>query len=427
MTIVLEQNQSAESLVQDMAHAARDAYRILASAESTRKDDALRAAAASLRANMAGLLEANAADMAYGRQKALSDALLDRLMLNEARIEAMAAGLEAIADLPDPVGKQLDAFDGKANGLHIRKVSVPLGVIGIIYESRPNVTADAAALCLKAGNAAILRGGSESLHSSQAIVRCLHEGLRHAGLPEAAVQLVATREREAVGAMLRASGLIDVIIPRGGLSLTQRVAEESRVPTLLHLDGNCHSYVHASADIDMAIEVIFNAKLRRTGVCGATESLLIDEAIIDLALPRISEKLIGAGCEMVGDARAQQTDSRIGAAGEADWGTEYLTAKLSVKTVSGLDDAIAHINRYGSHHTDAILAEDVAAQARFAAEVDSAIVMINSSTQFADGGEFGMGAEIGIATGRLHARGPVGCEQLVTYKYVVSSDGAVRA
>ena len=427
MTQTLEQNISAEDLITQMGAAARTAYRTLATASASAKNQALRAAAAELRTQTPALLEANAKDMAYGREKGLSDAMLDRLALDKSRIEGMAKGLEAIAELPDPVGKSLSEWDGPNNGLHIQKVTVPLGVIGIIYESRPNVTADAGALCLKSGNAAILRGGSDSLHSSAAIVACLHAGLRAAELPEAAIQLIPTRDRAAVGAMLKAAGLIDVIVPRGGLSLTQRVADESHIPTILHLDGNCHSYVHASADAQVAADVIFNAKLRRTGICGATESIVIDEAIVDSVLPKIVSKLMGGGCEIVGDNRAQAADERINAATPEDWGTEYLAAKVSVKTVSGLQDAIAHINHYSSHHTDCIIAADASAQQQFATEIDSAIVMINSSTQFADGGEFGMGAEIGISTGRLHARGPVGCDQLVTYKYVVASDGATRA
>ncbi len=427
MTQTLEQNISADELITQMGNAARTAYRTLATASAAAKNQALRAAAAELRAQTPALLAANAKDMAFGREKKLSDAMLDRLALDESRIEGMAKGLESIAELPDPVGKPLTEWDGPNNGLHIQKVTVPLGVIGIIYESRPNVTADAGALCLKSGNAAILRGGSDSLHSSAAIVACLHAGLRAAGLPEAAIQLIPTRDRAAVGAMLTATGLIDVIVPRGGLSLTQRVADESRIPTILHLDGNCHSYVHASADAQVATDVIFNAKLRRTGICGATESIVIDEAIVDSVLTKIVSKLLDAGCEVVGDNRAQAADARIHAASDEDWGTEYLAAKVSVKTVSGLQEAITHINRYSSHHTDCIIATDAAAQKQFATEIDSAIVMINSSTQFADGGEFGMGAEIGISTGRLHARGPVGCDQLVTYKYIVTSDGATRA
>ena len=422
----VEKETAIEEHMQQMGEAARAAYRELATASTRQKDEALRHAATALRERTAALLEANAKDMAFGREKGLSDAMLDRLALDETRIEAMAKGLENIAALPDPVGKELAAWDGPQNGLHIKRVSVPLGVIGIIYESRPNVTADAGALCLKSGNAAILRGGSESLHSSGAIVGCLHEGLSKAGLPKEAVQLVPTRDRAAVGAMLTMVGLIDVIVPRGGLSLTQRVAEQSRIPTILHLDGNCHSYVHSSAAAAKAVELILNSKMRRTGICGATESLVIDEAVVDTLLPKIVDRLMGAGCVIVGDRRAQTADDRIGAATDEDWGTEYLAAKLSVKTVSGIDEAMTHINHYSSHHTDAIIAEDKDAQALFCNRIDSAIVMVNSSTQFADGGEFGMGAEIGISTGRLHARGPVGCDQLTTYKYVVASDGATR-
>lgn len=418
---------SPAETVRLMAEHARDAYRQLATASSEQKNQALKEAAASLRASKSALLAANEKDLAYAKEKQISAALLDRLTLNPERIEAMATGLEAIAGFADPVGRELGAWDGNKNGLRIRKVSVPLGVIGIIYESRPNVTADAGALCLKSGNAAILRGGSESLHSSTAIVECLHQGLKKAGLPLEAIQLVPTREREAVGAMLTATGLIDVIVPRGGLSLTRRVAEESRVPTILHLDGNCHSYIHQAADPDKAIRIVVNAKMRRTGICGATESIVIDESIAVNILPQLTEALIEKGCALCGDDTAQAADARISPAEESDWKTEYLSPKLSVKTVSGLEAAIEHINCYSSHHTDVIISEDEAAQARFAREIDSAIVMINSSSQFADGGEFGMGAEIGISTGRLHARGPVGADQLTTYKYIVSSDGAIRS
>ena len=414
-------------IMRSLGEHAREAYRSLAQASAQQKDTALKAAAAHLRENESAILSANAKDLAFGREKQLSPALLDRLELSPARIESIAKGLEDIAALPDPVGRELSAFEGRNNGLHIRRVSVPLGVIGIIYESRPNVTADAAGLCIKSGNAAILRGGSECLHSSSAIAASLHTGLKKAGLPEHAVQMVPVRDRAAVGEMLTMTRYIDIIVPRGGKSLTQRIQEESRIPTILHLDGNCHTYVHSKANLDQAVSIIANAKMRRTGICGATESLIIDESIIDKALPEIADRLIALGCELRGDARAKQADSRLNSANEDDWGTEYLDAILSVKTVRTLDEAIAHINRYGSHHTDAILTEDAAAAEQFTREIDSAIVMVNSSTQFADGGEFGMGAEIGISTGRLHARGPVGCEQLTTYKYVVSSDGAIRS
>jgi glutamate-5-semialdehyde dehydrogenase len=415
------------ALMHDLGERARTAYRQLMISDSTSRNEALQHGAAALRTQQKAILEANAKDMAQAKQKGLTGSMLDRLELTADRIEAMAKGLEAIAALPDPLGQKLKEWDVAHNGLHITRVSVPLGVIGIIYESRPNVTADAGALCLKSGNAAILRGGSESLNSSAAIVAAMHEGLRQAGLSQDAIQLVPTRDREAVGEMLRMTQHIDVIVPRGGKSLTERVITESRIPTIQHLDGNCHTYLHANVDPAKAVKITLNAKMRRTGICGATESIVIDEAIVDSMLPQVASALIEKGCEVRGDARAQKADSRLKPAQESDWGTEYLEAIVSVKTVKGLDEAIHHINRYSSHHTDAILTEDKAAAERFSQQVDSAIVMINSSTQFADGGEFGMGAEIGISTGRLHARGPVGCDQLVTYKYLVESDGAVRA
>ena len=330
-----------------------------------------------------------------------------------------------LAELPDPVGDVLAEWE-RPNGLSIQRIAVPLGVIGIIYESRPNVTADAGALCLKSGNAAILRGGSESFHSSTAIAECLHAGLKEAGLPEAAVQLVPTTDRAAVGEMLHMVGLIDVIVPRGGRSLTERVQNDSRVPTLLHLDGNCHTYIHAKADPKKAVDVVVNAKMRRTGICGATESLVIDQAVAPLILPKLVDALAEKSCTLKGDKAAQTADSRIQAATDEDWGTEYLDAILSVKVVDGPDEAIAHVNRYSSHHTDAIITEDTAVADAYCQKVDSAIVMHNASTQYADGGEFGMGAEIGIATGRLHARGPVGAAQLTTYKYVVRGNGQTR-
>ena len=407
-----------------LAERSRAAYGALATASSDQKNQALRAAADTLRAQQEALLSANGRDMQAGRDAKLSKAMLDRLELSPARIEAMAAGLEAIAELPDPVGRIMSEWD--SGKLHIQRVSVPLGVIGIIYESRPNVTADAGGLCIKSGNAAILRGGSDSFHSSMLIASCLHEGLRKAGLPEDAIQLVPTTDRAAVGEMLTLTGLIDIIVPRGGKSLTERIARESRIPTIQHLDGNCHTYIHAAADAAKAVEVTLNAKMRRTGICGATESLIVDESVIDSILPPIVDALMEKNCVLRGDARACQADNRLDKAKEEDWGTEYLDAILSVKTVKGVEEAVAHVNRYGSHHTDAIITEDEAAAATFSREVDSAIVMVNTSTQYADGGEFGMGAEIGISTGRLHARGPVGAEQLTTYKYVVTSDGAAR-
>lgn len=414
-----------QMLMQQIGENARAAYKQLATASEAQKNEALLAAAQALRTEMPQILTANAKDMDAARANGITGAMLERLQLNESRVEAMAKGLEAIAKLADPVGDILTEWE-RPNGLKIARVAVPLGVIGIIYESRPNVTADAGALCLKAGNAAILRGGSDSIHSSQAIAACLHTGLKKAGLPEAAIQLVPTTDRAAVGTMLSMNGVIDVIIPRGGKSLTSRVEQESRVPTLLHLDGNCHTYIHSSAKADMAKTILENAKMRRTGICGATESLLIDRAIAAHQLPSLVEALITVGCEIRGDAEAQKIDARIKTATEEDWGTEYLDAILSVKIVSDVNEAIAHINHYGSHHTDAILAEDSSAVEHFMNGVDSAIVMVNASTQFADGSEFGMGAEIGIATGRLHARGPVGAAQLTTYKYVVRGTGQIR-
>lgn len=404
---------------------AKAAFSALALATTEQKNTALIHAAKSLRRHTANIIQANRADVEAAKKAGAAASLLDRLLLNEARIEAMALALESIAAMPDVVGDTLAEWD-RPNGLTISRVVVPLGVIGIIYESRPNVTADAGALCLKSNNAVILRGGSESLLSSQAILKCLHEGLRAAQLPEAAIQLVPTTDREAVNIMLHMSGIIDVIIPRGGKSLTSLVQQESRVPTLLHLDGNCHTYIHAKANPDMVEKIVLNAKMRRTGVCGATESLVIDKAIASKIVPSIVKSLASASCELRGDAQAQKIDNRIKPASEEDWGTEYLDAILSIKIVEDIDEAISHINRYGSHHTDAIITDDKAAAELFCHKIDSAIVMHNTSTQFADGGEFGMGAEIGIATGRLHARGPVGAAQLTTYKYVVRGKGQIR-
>ena len=404
---------------------ARAAATLLATTPRAAKDRALRAAATALRARKDDVEAANARDLAAGRAKGLGAALLDRLALNGARIEAMAASLELIADLDDPIGVELRRWQ-RPNGLDIARVAVPLGVVGIIYESRPNVTVDAGSLCLKAGNAVILRGGSESFHSSQALVAVLRRGLEAAGLPPGAIQLVPTTDRAAVGRLLRMSGEVDVIVPRGGRSLIERVQAESRIPVLAHLDGNCHVYLHASAEPGMAVAVARNAKLRRTGVCGAAETLLCDEAAAADLLPPVLDALIEGGCTIRGDAATRALEPRAEAASEADWSTEYLAPILAVRVVADVDAAIAHVNRYGSHHTDAIVAEDMPAVDRFLSRVDSAIVLHNASTQFADGGEFGMGAEIGIATGRLHARGPVGVEQLTTYKYVVRGTGQIR-
>jgi len=404
---------------------ARGAGRILANAPHEAKDGALRAAAESLRERRAELLAANEEDMAGARERKLGAAMLDRLALDAKRIDAMAAGLETIAALPDPVGEEMARWR-RPNGLDIARVRVPLGVVGIIYESRPNVTADAGALCLKAGNASILRGGSESFHSSRAIVACLGDGLAAAGLPEAAIQLVPTVEREAVGIILTMADHIDVIVPRGGRSLIERVQKESRIPVLAHLEGICHVYLDRAADPKMALEITLNAKMRRTGICGAAETLLVDEPVAGTLLPPVIEALIEAGCEVRGDPEVRLLDERVRPASEADWSTEYLDAILSIRIVDGVAGAIEHIDRYGSSHTESIVTADQAAAERFLAEVDSAIVMHNASTQFADGGEFGMGAEIGISTGRLHARGPVGVEQLTSFKYVVRGSGQIR-
>lgn len=413
-------------IVQKLAEHAREASHVLGVAGCEARDEALRNGAEEIRCRASEILNANAKDIAFGKDKGLSDAMLDRLLLNEERIEAMAGGLETVAKLPDPLGRIIDQRE-RPNGLQIARVSVPLGVIGIIYESRPNVTADAGALCLKSGNAALLRGGSESLHSSGSIAACLQNGLEAAGLPAVAVQTIPIRDRAAVGAMLRMSNLIDFIVPRGGRSLIERVMEESRIPVIAHLDGNCHVYLHASADPEMACRIVLNAKMRRTGICGAAESLIVDKEIARQLLPKILDELSEAGCEVRGDLMAQQSDPRITPASDEDWSTEYLDKIISVRIVDGPEEAIRHVNQYGSHHTDSIVAEDITVAESFLANVDSAIVLHNASTQFADGGEFGMGAEIGISTGKLHARGPVGAEQLTSYKYVVRGTGQCRA
>ena len=408
-----------------LGRAARAAAAELAHADPGTKTRALEAAAGTLRHRMADLLTANAKDMEAARAKGLSSAMLDRLALDPARIEAMAEGLEAIARFPDPVGRVLAEWE-RPNGLKIARVSVPLGVIGIIYESRPNVTSDAGGLCLRSGNAVILRGGSESFNSSAAILECLQAGLREAGLPEAAIQRVPTRDRAAVGILLTMDDYVDIIVPRGGRGLIERVQNESRIPVIAHLEGLCHTYVHAAADPEMARRIALNAKMRRTGICGATETLLIDRAIAQDQLGPILDDLVAAGCEIRGDETVCRLEPRATPATPEDWDTEYLDAILSVKVVDGLDAAIAHIERHGSHHTDAIVTADTAAAEAFLDRVDSAIVLHNASTQYADGGEFGMGAEIGISTGRLHARGPVGAEQLTSYKYLVRGAGQVR-
>jgi glutamate-5-semialdehyde dehydrogenase len=405
--------------------AARQAASALALATSAQKVDALRAAAASLRASTEEVLAANARDLEGARSAALSAAMLDRLLLDGKRVEAMAKGLEEVASLPDPIGKVAEEWT-RPNGLRIARVLVPLGVIGIIYESRPNVTADAGGLCLKSGNAAILRGGSESFHSSRAIVACLQRGLLAAGLPAEAVQLVPTRDRAAVGLMLTMSESIDIIVPRGGRSLIERVQRESRIPVIAHLEGLCHVYVDGAADLEKARAITLNAKMRRTGVCGAAETLLVDRAVAATHLRPILDDLRAKGCEVRGDEATRVIDPAAKPATEADWSTEYLDAIISVRVVDGVAGAIEHVNRYGSHHTDAIVTEDESRAERFLREIDSAIVLVNASTQFADGGEFGFGAEIGISTGKLHARGPVGAEQLTSYKYVVRGTGQTR-
>ncbi|MBI2586856.1 MAG: glutamate-5-semialdehyde dehydrogenase [Rhodospirillales bacterium] len=418
-------SKAIRALMRRIGKAAKAAARALALAPSAAKNKALREAAASLRRRKNEILSENAKDMAAAEKKGLTAAMLDRLRLTDERLEETAKGLDEIAELPDPVGTITAEWD-RPNGLHIQRLRVPLGVIGVIFESRPNVTADAGGLCLKAGNAAILRGGSESFHSSQAIMESLSVGLQAAGLPEAAIQLVPTRDRAAVGEMLTMTGLIDVIVPRGGKSLVERISAKSRVPLFKHLEGNCHSYVNKDADPEMARKVVLNAKMRRTGICGATEKLLIDRVAVKGMLKPILDDLIAAGCEVRGDAEARAADPRVKPATAADWDTEYLDSIIAVKVVDGVDEAIEHIARHGSNHTDSIITGNAEAAEKFLKNVDSAIVLVNASTQFADGGEFGMGAEIGISTGKLHARGPVGVEQLTSMKYVVRGDGQCR-
>jgi glutamate-5-semialdehyde dehydrogenase len=411
--------------MQRIGAAARAAAPALATAPRERKDRALRQAAAAVRDARAALLAANAIDIETAKKANATNAFIDRVALDDKRVESIAKGLEEIAAQPDPVGHVQEEWT-RPNGLKIARVSVPFGVVGIIYEARPNVTADAGGLCLKSGNAAILRGGSESFESSKVLVDCLHDGLRAANLPESCVQLVPTRDREAVGHMLKMSAQIDVIVPRGGKALIARVMDEARIPVIAHLEGLCHTYVHSAAEVEMARSVVFNAKMRRTGVCGATETLLVDREVAVTHLPPILHDLFKAGCEVRGTEEVQRMDPRIMPASEEDWRTEYLDAMLSVKLVDGLDEAVAHINRYGSHHTDAIVTGDAKAADKFIETVDSAIVLHNTSTQFADGGEFGFGAEIGISTGRLPPRGPVGAAQLTSYKYVVRGTGQTR-
>jgi len=410
----------------EIGRRARAAARILALAPAEQKNRALELMAGAIRAQSPAILSANAEDIAEARSAGVAGAFLDRLALDAARVEAIAAGIDVVRALKDPIGVVTESWT-RPNGLRIERVRVPLGVIGIIYESRPNVTADAGVLCLKAGNAAILRGGSDSLRSSRAILVALAEGLRGAGLPEAAIQLVPTRDRTAVGLMLAGlDGDIDVIVPRGGKGLVARVQAEARVPVFAHLEGVCHVFVHRAAALGLAKKIVLNAKMRRTGVCGAAETLLVDRGCAATHLKPLTDMLAEAGCEIRGDAATLAVDKRAKAANEEDWGTEYLDAIIAVKVVEDISAAIEHIERYGSHHTDAIVTDDAEAADRFLREVDSAIVLHNASTQFADGGEFGFGAEIGIATGRLHARGPVGVDQLTTFKYRIHGSGQTR-
>ncbi len=423
MATKIDTQTDCTEIVEQLALAARKAQRVLARKSDAEKAAALKYAADALREAAPAILEANAKDMAAGEERGLTGALLDRLRLDESRLEGIASALEAVADLPDPVGQVIDKTT-PANGLQLSRVRIPIGLIGIIYESRPNVTADAAALCVRSGNATLLRGGSEAVHTNHAIHAALVKGLEKGGIPAETVQLLPTQDRAAVGAMLKAAGLIDMIIPRGGKSLVERVQNDARVPVLAHLDGICHTYIHASADPQMAKDIAVNAKMRRTGICGAMESLLLDSRFP--ASGDIVAALLDTGCELRGDARACALDTRIKPATAEDWDTEYLDAVLSVAIVDSLDDALDHIAAHSSGHTDAIVTSDEAAAERFLAEVDSAIVMVNASSQFADGGEFGLGAEIGIATGRLHARGPVALEGLTTYKWQARGKGQTR-
>jgi glutamate-5-semialdehyde dehydrogenase len=417
---------SNSELMLTLGRAAREAARILALAPTAQKNEALKAMAAKIRRSAADILSENKRDLENAKLKDLKGSFLDRLTLNEQRLDAMAQGLDEIAALPDPVGQVMSTWT-RPNGLAISRVRVPIGVIGIIYESRPNVTADAGGLCLKSGNAAILRGGSDSFHSSAAIIACLQRGLDIAGLPRTAIQMVPNADRDCVGLMLEGlGGTIDLIVPRGGKSLVARVQQDARVPVFSHLEGICHVYIDKAADPQMARKVTLNAKMRRTGICGSAETILIDRAAAETNLKPIIGTLIDAGCEVRGDAATMAADPRVKPATEEDWGTEYLDAIVSMKVVDGVEEAMAHIARYGSQHTDSIITEDAATAERFLNEVDSAIVLHNASTQFADGGEFGFGAEIGIATGKLHARGPVGVEQLTTFKYQVRGTGQTR-
>ena len=409
-----------------LGEAARASAMTLATTTGELRNAALAAAAAILRERSNEIVSANAQDMAAARERGLSGAMLDRLLLDDERVAAMASGIEAIIGLRDPIGRILEEWE-RPNGLRIQRVAVPLGVIGIIYESRPNVTADAAALCVKSGNAVILRGGSESFRSSMAIYECLRDGLVSAGLPAEAVQMVPTTDRAAVGFLLSSMAeWVDVVVPRGGKNLIKRVQDEARVPVIGHLEGICHVYLHAGADVDMARDVVLNAKMRRTGICGAAETVLVDSAAANVLLPVVCDALQEAGCAIRGDDKVTAIVEQATPATDEDWSTEYLDAIVSIRVVDDIEQAIDHIRRYGSGHTESIVTGDTEAAEQFLREVDSAIVLQNASTQFADGGEFGMGAEIGIATGRIHARGPVGADQLTSYKYVVRGSGQVR-
>lgn len=414
-------------MMDGLGRRAREAASELAVCPASRRNEALRAAAQSIRENTDRILDANRADLTAAENQGLSSATLDRLALDPERLESMSAGLEAVAGLPDPVGRVLAEWD-RPNGLHIQRIAVPLGVIGVIYESRPNVTADAAGLCTKSANAAILRGGTESFDSSQAILGCLGDGLDAAGIHRAAIQMVPTTDRAAVGYLLSSmAGSVDVVVPRGGKGLVERVQKDARVPVIGHLEGICHVYLHASANEEMARDIVLNAKMRRTGICGAAETVLVDREAAARLIPGVVGALIAAGCEVRGDETVQEVAAKAGPASVDDWHTEYLDAVISIRAVNGVEAAIEHIRQYGSGHTESIVAEDTDAAEKFLSDVDSAIVLHNASTQFADGGEFGIGAEIGIATGRIHARGPVGAEQLTSYKYVVHGNGQVRS
>ncbi len=414
---------SLEEQIIEIAANAKKVASIIANADEEQKNNALKQAANSIRKNAAIIINANEQDVQIAKENGISGSFLDRLILNDDRLESMAKALEDIVKLPDPVGRELAKFK-RPNGLNIKRVSVPIGVIGIIYESRPNVTADAGALALKSGNCAILRGGSESALSSKAILQCLQDGLEKAGLPKEAIQALPSQAREGVGIMLRQNQYIDLIVPRGGKGLIKRIMEDSSIPTIQHLDGNCHTYIHTDADINKALEIVKNAKTRRTGVCGATESIVIDKAIAPRIIPDLCEAL--EDVEIRGEDQAIRIDNRIQKANADDWGTEYLDSIVSLKIVDDIDEGIAWVQKYSSAHTDCIVTENTEAAENFLNQIDSAIVMLNASTQFADGGEFGMGAEIGISTGKLHARGPVGLEQLNTFKYKVYGNGQTR-